>query len=181
MEAFMVNNNKYVIVLNGYPRSGKDEFVRIVSESYECYDHSTIDKVKFIASEMGWDGNKTKESRKMLSELKKFYIKWFDGPFQDILKMINELKRYSERKILFIHIREPEEIKRLQEYCKLDKSLNFCTILVKRPGLEETDNDNDSDNNINDFDYDYEIINRQLYKYKKDVLDLIKNILHKYK
>jgi dephospho-CoA kinase len=179
MEGQMINNNKYVIVLNGYPRSGKDEFVKIVSDEYTCYDHSTVNKVKFIAQEMGWNGEKTKESRKMLSELKKFYTKWFDGPFQDILKAINTIKSSSEQGILFIHIREPEEIERLKKYCELDKSLNFCTILIKRPVGEETDNDNDSDNNINNFDYDYEIINRQLYEYKKKVIKLMNVILHK--
>jgi dephospho-CoA kinase len=177
----MINNNIYIILLNGYPRSGKDEFVNIVSDNYTCYDHSTIDKVKNIAVQMGWSGVKDEESRIMLSELKKFYIKWFDGPFQDVLKKIANIKGMNHEKcILFIHCREPEEIERLKDYCNFDKSLNFFSILVKRPSHEIQDNKNDSDNNINNFDYDYEIINNgPIYVYKEKVLKLIEDVLHK--
>jgi hypothetical protein len=180
-EVIMINNNIHIIVLNGYPRSGKDEFVNIASEAYTCYNHSTVDKVKFIAREMGWSGEKDAKSRKMLSELKKFYTKWFDGPFQDILITIAGIKGENHKRcILFIHCREPEEIERIKEYCKFDKSLNFCTILVRRPSHEITDNENDSDNNINDFEYDYEIVNGgPIYVYKEKVLKLMNDVLHK--
>ena len=61
-----------IIVINGYPESGKDTFVNlcknIVGESF-VKNISTVDFVKEVAMLCGWDGTKTPKNRKFLSDL----------------------------------------------------------------------------------------------------------------
>ena len=62
-----------IIVINGYPMSGKDEFTTYCKEilkrkTIQSYNISTVDKVKEIAKLMGWDGEKTPKARKFLSD-----------------------------------------------------------------------------------------------------------------
>lgn len=178
-----------VIVLNGYPLSGKDEFVKISKEKYYCYNHSTVDKVKEMALLMGWDGKKTDKNRKMLSEFKQFYVKWFDGPFKDIIRCIKFNKIQIETSgydaeipycdNIFLHIREPEEIERIKQYCNTDNKLKFHSILIERYELGDNDLP-DSDIYINNYDYDYVIDNKSnLNNFKINVLKIMKTINNK--
>ena len=54
---------------------------------------STIDYVKDIAKVLGWDGTKTLENRRMLSDLKDLLTRWNDSPHQSVCNKINELKK----------------------------------------------------------------------------------------
>ena len=45
---------------------------------------STVDKVKEIAAECGWDGVKSPKNRKFLSDLKDLLTEWGDVPYKDI-------------------------------------------------------------------------------------------------
>jgi len=151
-------NELKIVVLNGYSRSGKDTFVKIVSKQFNCINHSSIDKVKYIAKQMGWDGIKNEKNRQMLSELKQFYVKWFDGPYKDIIKLINDTIQkniqYPFDKIyfIFIHIREPEEIQRIKNYCENNKLLKFYSIFVQ---CDESEKNHKSDSMVENFDYDF--------------------------
>ena len=69
---------KKVFVINGEAGCGKDTFVSlcqdaIVEEGFSSsriVNVSMVDKIKEIAIMCGWDGKKTPESRKFLSDLK---------------------------------------------------------------------------------------------------------------
>ena len=61
--------NKQVVIINGSGGVGKDEFVnqtRMIFSSDpnfpEVYNYSSVDWVKEIAIEMGWNGEKTREA-----------------------------------------------------------------------------------------------------------------------
>ena len=103
--------SKQIVIINGTGGCGKDTFVSFVSKYKRVYNFSSIDKVKEIAKLIGWDGGKTDKDRKFLSDLKKLTTEYNDMAFNSIKDAINIFKN-SDDEIMFIHIREPEEIKR---------------------------------------------------------------------
>jgi len=165
-----------VIVLNGYPLSGKDEFVKFAKTKYNCINHSTVSKIKQIARIMGWDGTKTPENRQMLSELKDFYTKWYNGSFNDIVYLIETEKVQMEvDEIIFIHVREPDEIKKIKDFCA-DKDVSFYSIFVVRDASEK-EHKSHSDQGVIGFNYDLYIDNNStLDKYKHNVLNMLSNM-----
>lgn len=151
-----------VIVINGRGGCGKDTFVQyFTTHAGEKYvlNISTVDKVKEIARSLGWKDSKNHLSRKYLSDLKDMATYWGDIPFQDVAKRTTsfylELERYGVEDFgyVFIHCREPKEIKRLQE------KLPFKTysLLIRRPGQENYGNHADDD--VENYTYDYIINN----------------------
>lgn len=116
---------------------------------------STVDFVKQIAMECGWDGVKTPENRKFLSDLKDLLTRWNDVPYQKILDHIGYMQEFGRRYdwILFVDCREPEEIQKLKE------RLNATTVLVRRLGDEANETSNHADANVFEYEYDYTIKN----------------------
>lgn len=148
-----------VIVINGVGRCGKDTFVELFKKEYEyrCENYSTIDYIKQIsADKFGWDGKKNDKSRKFLSDLKKLWTDYNNGPFNNLVDKIKHNEKYFSSKnkdiIYFIHCREPEEIQKFVDYYK-EKCI---TLLIER-NVDVPDNY--SDNSVYNFNYDYTIEN----------------------
>lgn len=118
---------------------------------------STVDFVKEIAIKCGWNGVKTPENRKFLSDLKDLLTKWDDIPYKKILeevKILNNWASYNYHDwILFVDCREPEEIQKLKE------RLNATTVIVRRLGDEVNETSNHADANVFNYEYDYTIKN----------------------
>ena len=56
---------KRIIITNGYPRSGKDEFAKILNNYISTVKYSSIDCVRNGASEAGWyNGNKKDKEKR---------------------------------------------------------------------------------------------------------------------
>lgn len=98
--------------------------------------YSSIDYVKEIALKIGWNGEKDSKGRYFLSELKRILIEYDDIPFKKTCEKIEEFLN-SDYEILFICVREAEEIE------KIVKKYNAETIIVSREILEELSNDSD--------------------------------------
>ena len=160
-----------VVVVNGRQESGKSTFEKKCAELVSAsstfwFDStekretrvdviSTIDCVKYIARECGWDGIKTPRSRKFLSDLKDLLIEWNDLPYQSVLNQINYLSWAGSNSdwVLFVDCREPTEIQKLKE------RLNATTVLVRRLGDETSETSNHADANVFDYEYDYTVKN----------------------
>ena len=99
----------------------------------------------------GWNGEKDEKSRKFLSDLKELGIEYNDAPFKYISNMAEEFKN-SDKQIMFVHIRESEEI----EKCK--KCLNAKTLLITNKNVAAI-NTNVSDRDVDKYKYDYHISN----------------------
>ena len=146
-----------IVIINGVGASGKDEFIKqleIISP-YKVHNISAIERVKEIAKEsFGWQLEKTNESRRLLADLKRVWIEYNNGPFNDI---INKVKKFeidsSEKDITFIHCREIDEIKKFKEYFK---SYVFVTLLIDR---DVPIPENYADAQVYDYEYDYYIKN----------------------
>jgi hypothetical protein len=147
-----------VIVVNGYPRSGKDTFCGFADKSYDCIHYSTVDTVKSIAMMMGWDGVKTDENRAMLSALKDFTTKWFDMTFKEMTELIQYEIEYDEigdgeTDFIFLHIREPKEIKRIMDWCT-ENDINCYSVCITRSAVDGVEFSNHADKEINEMIYD---------------------------
>jgi len=167
-----------VFLLNGYPQSGKDTFADIAMNNIGGHKHSTIDACCEFARAMGWDGIKNTKSRKMLSDLKKFYVEHFDGPFRDLTADIIWAKN---SKLFFTFSREGEEIQRIKDWCE-EEGIPFYYIFVMRKE-GGADYGNESDNNVCDGPQpDYICYNKwdNLEDYKKEILMVTKELLDKY-
>ncbi len=145
---------KEYIVINGTGGSGKDTFVSLCAKYAKVYNFSSIDKVKEVARLIDWNDEKDERSRKFLSDLKALTNEYNDTPFKDMLDKA-EMFRKSDSEIMFIHIREPENIKRACD------TLNAKTLLIKRKGLENIKT-NYSDRSVDNYDYDEIIFNDTL-------------------
>ena len=169
---------KQLFIINGSGGVGKDAFVDMVSsfrykrwnkgqgthlyfQTIDIGNYSSVSKVKEVAKIIGWNGEKTERDRKFLSDLKLLTTGYNDMPLNDMKKhtriFMNYTNPYGDQndKIMFLHIREPEEIaKAVNEF----EEYNAKTILVKRDSVKHITS-NMADENVYNYDYDITINN----------------------
>ena len=152
---------KPIIIINGTGGSGKDTLVSFCGESKRVLNISAVDKVKEAAKILvGWNGEKDEKARKMLSDLKLLSVEYNDAPAKYILKKVDEFKE-SEEELMFTHIRESSEIRKLKE------ATGAKTLLVKNNRVAPIVT-NVSDNDVENFEYDYIIGNNGTLEELKD-------------
>lgn len=152
---------KKVIIINGSGGKGKDKFVECVSHVIEClYDGnvkniSTVDIVKDALEVLGWDGeSKTEKDRLAMSELKHLSLAYNSQIYDYIIDNVED----NDYDILFIHCREPIEIRNIITMLSpLDLNL-LETLLVKSNRVKDIKS-NISDGSVENFNYDNYIFN----------------------
>ena len=165
-----------VVVVNGRPGVGKSEFERLCAEQCNLFNRmdgfvpgnhlwvditSTVDFVKVVARFCGWNGEKTLENRKFLSDLKDLLTQWDDVPYKMIVERIKNLS-ITEDWLVFVDCREPAEIQKLKE------RLNATTVIIRREEVENNEVSNHADADVFYYDYDLTIENNS------DIIDLEK-------
>lgn len=168
-----------VVVINGAGGAGKDLFVAFCASilgSDKVKNYSTVDYVKAVAANIGWDGSKTDKNRKFLSDLKRTLTEWDDIPYRRTRVEIKNFEdkmyrlggKFAENGVIFIHCREPEEIQRFKD------EFDAHTLLIRRESAESANWQNNSDNSVLNYQYDTEIWNdgsmEQLRKYAEAFL-----------
>ena len=163
-----------VVICNGRPGVGKSLFQRICQEQCNLFNRtpgfepdkdllvditSTVDFVKEVATMCGWDGTKTLENRKFLSDLKDLLTNWDDVPFKTIEHRAKTLPSNVDW-IIFVDCREPAEIQKMKE------RLNATTLLIRRESVEDNETSNHADANVFNYEYDLTIYNNS------DIIDL---------
>lgn len=153
-----------IFIINGSNRVGKNKFVKYFIKycNSTTFEISTVDVLKKIAKEyLGWDGKKDEKGRKFLVDLKKAWVEFNDGPFNDVVKKIDKKKaEYS-----FVYCREPVEIQKFKNYY----GDNLVTVLMKKDDREVANNE--ADMNVSNYDYDYIIDNNGT---KEELEEMIK-------
>lgn len=146
-------NKPKIIIINGSGGSGKDTFVSYCQKEYNAYPDtiivgncSTVDGVKNIARMAGWDGNKTEKDRKFLSDLKVLLGEYNNYPNKAVEDAI-ELYGFYNVKVVFVHCREPENIKWLKE------KYDAYTLLIVNNNVPIIES-NSSDSRVFEYDYD---------------------------
>lgn len=164
-----------VVIINGKPQSGKDTFCKYAQgycdddESANTLIISSVDPLKEMLTQLGWDGTKTDKIRDMLMDMKQLWVQNQDGPTMFLFNNILEFHKActGEDNIVFVHIREPEEIKKLVNALTGFESMGIdvISLLVIRKGREDTPNQpaetrrSDDEALINSYKYDVTINN----------------------
>lgn len=144
---------KKVFVLNGGAGVGKDTFCQFLSEHISVYHYSSVTEVKKIARKCGWNGIKTEEDRRFLSDLKNLLTEYSDKPFNDMCEIYENFKQDKiPASVLIFDIREPDEIE------KAVKKFKAKTILVENKNVKPITS-NMADAGVNNYIYDYIIEN----------------------
>ena len=142
---------KITIIINGVGGCGKDTLVELLSSYHKVKNISSITPVKEIAKHCGWNGEKTDEARKFLSDLKKLLTEFNEFPMQYLLSEQEEFL-VSGDELLFVHIREPHEI---EKFKKVSKTLTYALLVEPREELQNKVYGNKSDDEVNNYSYDF--------------------------
>lgn len=162
---------KEIIIINGSGGVGKDTFVEFCAKYCKVKNVSSVDKVKEAARVLtGWDGTKDEKSRKLLVDLKELGIKYNDAPFKYIQESAKEFKE-SEEELMFVHIREIEEIE------KVKRATGARTLLVTNKNVPIITS-NESDKNVMKYEYDLRIKNDGTLK---DLEEIAKTFVFRFK
>ena len=164
-----------VVIINGKPQSGKDTFCKYAQgycdddESANTLIMSSVDPLKEMLTQLGWDGTKTDKIRDMLMDMKQLWVQNQDGPTMFLFNNILEFHKActGEDNIVFVHIREPEEIKKLVNALTGFESMGIdvISLLIIRGSGEDTPNQpaetrrSDDEALINNYEYDVTINN----------------------
>ncbi len=166
--------NKTVIVINGAGGVGKDTLCDFAAKHFKTKNISSITPIKEIASRCGWSGKKDDKSRKFLADLKRLTVDYNDLPTRWALE---EYKAFlsSDEQVMFVHIREPEEIEKF-----VRATDGAAKTLLVRGGvrMRRTEYGNAADDEVENYVYDYYFVNdRTLLDAERDFCALLRDIL----
>ena len=142
---------KTVVVINGAGGVGKDTLCDMASKHFKVRNISSVTPIKEIARMCGWSGAKDDKSRKFLADLKQlcaeynnFPTVWAKAQYDDFLT--------TDEQILFVHIREGNEIKKF-----VDATLGKAKTLLVRGGerMKRGAYGNAADDQVENYSYDY--------------------------
>lgn len=153
----------HIFVINGQGGIGKDQFIIYVKEylnehGIQVYNISSVDKVKQAAYILGFDGEKDEKGREFLFKLKTLSTNYYNGPLRYIQTEIDGL---SKNCVVFVHIREPEEIDKFKQVYTDSK-----TILIFND--TKTRYNNYADDFVDKYIYDFYIPNKNTLSNLKD-------------
>lgn len=167
---------KAVIVINGAGGVGKDTLCDLAEKHLKIRNISTITPIKELARMCGWNGSKDDKSRKFLADMKQLTVAYNDFPTNWALNIFREFLTTDEQ-ILFVHIREPEEI------AKFVKATDgFAKALLVRGGdrMRKSHYGNAADDCVENYSYDYYFVNdKTLPEAERDFCALLGEILGK--
>ncbi len=142
---------KTAFVINGAGGAGKDTLCDFASNHYKTVNVSSVDPIKKIASENGWQGEKTAQARRFLSELKRVFTEYNDLPLNYTLDVYRKFLT-DENELFFVHIREPKEIKRFIDHAQSIGGKVF-SLLIRSERCEKNYG-NSSDDEVENYFYD---------------------------
>lgn len=156
---------KHVVIINGRGGVGKDTLVAAAARDvgHTVINTSSIDTIKYVASHyFGWTGSKTDKDRKFLADLKQLVYGYGDTLYKNLyFNVLHMLETNDDRskisKIVFVHIREPQEIDRmkvdLKEYAANNKDVHIHTLLIRNPD-DSVKYGNSADDDVAKYKYD---------------------------
>ena len=102
---------KLTLVINGRGGVGKDTLCDAAATRFRVMNVSSITPIKELAAICGWSGEKTDRARRFLADLKALTAAYNDYPTNWITDRYRAFLA-GEDEILFVHIREGEEIRK---------------------------------------------------------------------
>ncbi len=165
--------NKKVIVINGAGGVGKDTLCELAAKHFKVKNVSSITPVKEIAKLCGWDGSKDDKSRKFLADLKKVLVDYNDYPTVWAEKEYKDFLN-SECDIMFVHIRESEEI---SKFVKATGGAAKTLLIRGGNRMTKSNYGNAADDLVENYNYDFYYVNEKTLEIAEvEFASLIKEI-----
>ncbi len=143
---------KLAFVINGSGGAGKDTLCALAAKHFKTVNVSSIDPIKKIARENGWNGEKDLKSRKFLADLKQIFSEYNDLSTKYTINKYEEFLA-GDAELFFVHIREGEQIAHfVDEAGKL--GVPPKTLLIRSKRCEAVYG-NASDDDVENYSYDY--------------------------
>ena len=165
---------KVAIVINGAGGVGKDTLCELAAKHFKVKNISSITPIKEVAALCGWDGTKDNKARKFLSDLKNLCVEYNNYPTVWAKRQYDDFL-ISDEEIMFVHIREAEEIKKFV----LATDGAAKTLLVR--GGKRMSNEkygNVSDDEVENYSYDYYFLNENTLDVAEvEFVQLLRSIL----
>lgn len=166
--------SKKLLIINGAGGVGKDTLCDLGAKHFKVYNTSTIIPIKDIARQCGWDGSKDDKSRRFLSDLKKLCVEYNDYPTMWALERYREFLS-SENEIMFLHIREPEEI---AKFVKATDGEAKTLLIRGGDRMKRSSYGNASDDCVENYSYDYYFVNDKTLKQAEiDFAEFLRRVL----
>ena len=150
--------NKVAIVINGRGGVGKDTLCDLAAKHFAVMNISSITPIKEIARLCGWDGRKDDKARKFLSDFKRLCIEYNDFPTLWASERYNQFLN-SEYQILFVHIREANEI---EKFVKATGGRAKTLLIRGGDRMKKSSYGNASDDDVENYSYDYYFMNDKM-------------------
>ncbi len=165
---------KTAFVINGAGGVGKDTLCSFASKHYKTVNVSSVDPIKRIASENGWQGEKNAGARRFLSELKRVFTEYNDLPLNYTLDVYRKFLT-DDSELFFVHIREPKEIQRFIENASSIGG-SVLSLLIRSERCEKNYG-NASDDEVEEYPYDLIYQNDSpLEETELNFLEFLKNV-----
>lgn len=144
-----------IIIINGTGGSGKDSFVKACQNIDPTIQNiSSVNYVKQVAYELGWDGVKDTKGRRFLSDLKMALSAYNDAPF---IMTIKDIEDYDKNATVFVHIRESDDISKYKAY--FEHNGDIVTTVVINNSRVKPITSNLADADVYNSSYDWIIDN----------------------
>lgn len=165
--------DKRIIIINGQGGAGKDNFVLALSPVYKITNISSVDLLYKFMDTIKWDGNKDDHWRKFMSDFKELLTKYDNIPNKYIIEKCGEFLN-SDKDLLFLHVREPENINEIKAIVKKRFDFDIDTLLIRNTKITKLFN-NKSDDDVERYEYDKIFYNDIEKTSKCDIIEYFNN------
>lgn len=157
----------HVIVVNGPPRAGKDTLIGFMGQHLndariQWEEFSSIDPVKEMLTKAGFYlTKKTEADRKLLAVVGEAVEEHSQWRTQQCLEKIADFdSTYNNEGVVFLHIREPENIKRVRDALNMAGAtgIKFRTVFLSSSRAENVTS-NEADRRVAEMEYNRYALN----------------------
>jgi len=138
-----------VIIINGRAGVGKDSLIDFAKDYFTVRSLSSVLKIKEAALMAGWSGEYDNRGRQLLADIKMALVKYDPMIIANWLRDEHNKFKAVEQDVMFVHIREADEIDKFKQLVPHAKA-----VLITRKSVQNIAVDT-SENTLGDYKWDF--------------------------